>query len=233
MSTNEGAILDSFKYHFQTPLDLAQFVAEQDNIDVEAESGDVFLYHGTNCYRRWEIKRGGLLEPGRSNYSFFCSKENIALRYARAASLRDMASYSANSLICEPVVLKVRFNKRTWLQVDFWQADNPGNNDEKDNLSLAILGPISADLITDVLHCNHGRRLSSGIAGSLANEAILENLQHLREKLSQRRADSWLLKQLGSFSQELTVRLAGGDVPQLTFADTLRKLRQLSVQIGT
>jgi hypothetical protein len=211
---------------------LAQFIAEQDSVDVETASGDIFLYHGTNCYRRWEIKRGGVIEPGRSNYSFFCSKASMALKYARAASLRDMANYSANSLICEPVVLKIRFNKRTWLQVDFWQSDNPSNTEEKDNLSLAILGPISADLITDILHCNHGRHLNSGVSDSLTNEALVENLQRLREKLTQRRVDSWVLRQLGSLSQGLTVRLSGGNVPELTFADTLRRLRQLSIQIG-
>ena len=210
---------------------MAQFVADQDNVDVDKESGDVFLYHGTNCYRRWEIKRCGVVEPGRSNYSFFCSKASIALKYARAASLRDMANFSANSLICEPVVLKIRFNKRTWLQVDFWQLDNPGATEENDNLSLAILGPISADLITDILYCNHGRRLSSGIAGSLANEALFENIQRLREKLNQRRADSWVLRQLGNLSQTLAVTISGGNVPDLTFADTVRRLRQLTTQI--
>jgi hypothetical protein len=201
-------------------------------VDVELESGDIFLYHGTNCYRRWEIKRCGVIEPGRSNYSFFCSKASMALKYARAASLRDMANHSANSLICEPIVLKVRFNKRTWLQVDFWQADSAGNTEGKDNLSLAILGPISADLIDNVMHCNHGRRLNSGVAGSLTNEALFQSLQRLREKLIKRRVDAWLLKQLGEFSQHVTVQLSGGEVPELTFADNLRRLRQVSTQIS-
>ncbi len=211
---------------------MAQFVADQEGVDVDYESGDVFLYHGTNCYRRWEIKRCGVLEPGRSNYSFFCSKASIALRYARAACLRDMAKHSANSLICEPVVLKVRFNKRTWLQVDFWQSDNPGNAEEKGNLSLAILGPISADLIANVIHCNHGRRLNPATTGELTNEALFKSLQRLREKLIKRRADVWILKHLGGLSQNLTVQLAGGDVPELTFADNLRRLRQVSSQVS-
>lgn len=132
LQSSKGNTLDSFAYHFQPPLDLAQFVAEQDELDYENESGDVFLYHGTNCYRRWEIKRCGVIEPGRSNYSFFCTKPSTALTYGRASCLRDMANSSVNSLISEPVVLKVRFNKRTWFQVDFWQAVNPGNLDEKE-----------------------------------------------------------------------------------------------------
>jgi hypothetical protein len=211
---------------------LAQFVADQNEIDIESESGDIFLYHGTNCYRRWEIKRCGTIEPGRSNYSFFCSKADIALKYARAAILRDMANYSPNSLICEPVVLKVRFNIRTWLQVDFWQSDNPGHPDDKNNLSLAVLGPISADLINDVIHCNHGRRLNAGITAPLTNEALYESLQRLREKLIKRRADAWILKRLGGLSQNISVQLTGGNVPELTFADNLRRLRQVSAHIG-
>ncbi len=143
-----------------------------------------------------------------------------------------MANHSANSLICEPIVLKVRFNKRTWLQVDFWQPDNPGNAEEKSNLSLAILGSISAELITNVMHCNHGRRLSSGVASPLTNEALFKSLQRLREKLIKRRADAWVLKQIGGLSQNITVQLAGGDVPELTFADNLRRLRQVSTQVG-
>ncbi len=210
---------------------MAQFIAEQGDLDVEAE--DVFFYHGTNCYRRWEIKRGGIIEPGRSNYSFFCSKAGTALNYARAACLRDMSNYSPNSLICEPVVLKVCFNKRTWLQVDFWQADNPGSLEDKSNLTLAVLGPISADLIVDVLHCNHGRRLNSGGINSLTNDALFKSLQRLREKLTKRRADAWVLRQLGSLVQNVSVRIAGGAVPDLTLEDSLRRLRQTSVQMGS
>ncbi len=228
----KGAILDSFTYHFQTPLELAQFVAEQDGLDVESESGDIFLYHGTNCYRRWEIKRCGVIEPGRSNYSFFSTKASIALKYARAACLRDMTNHNANSLICEPIVLKVRFNKRAWLQVDFWQTDSLANSEEKSSLSLAVLGPISADLISEIMHCNHGRRLNSGADGALTSEALFKSLQRLREKLIKRRADAWILRQLGGLSQNISVQLTGGNVPELTFADSLRRLRQVSTQVG-
>jgi len=208
---------------------LAQFIAEQDELDWDTESGDVFLYHGTNCYRRWEIKRCGMIEPGRSNYSFFCTKPGTALTYGRASCLRDMANCSVNSLIGEPVVLKVRFNKRIWLQVDFWQAVNPGNLDEKGNLSLAVLGPISTDFIADVLFCCHGRRLrsGSGTINYLNDQALFNSIQLLREKLIQRRPDTWALRHLGVFSQNVSTRLTGGMVPELTCADNLRRLRQV------
>ena len=222
-----GAALDSFSYPFQPPLDLAQFVAEQADLDWDQNTGDVFLYHGTNCYRRWEINRGGMIEPGRSSYSFFCTKASTALTYARAACMRDMANQSVNSLICEPVVLKVRFNKRSWLQVDLCQPVNPGNADEKSNLSLAVLGPIATEFIVNVLHCSHGRRFSSGL-DALKTRAIVLQLQKLREKLSKRRADAWVLKQLGSLSRTMNSRLAGGVVPDLTLVDNVKRLRQLS-----
>ena len=219
--------MDSLSYPFQPPLDLAQFVIENGNLDCEDSTGDIFLYHGTNCYRRWEIKRCGLIEPGRSNYSFFCTKPNTALAYARAACMRDMANHNINSLICEPVVLKVRINKRAWLQVDFWQPSNPGNLEEKGNLSLAILGPLSTDFIVNVLYCSHGRRLNSGL-DSLKPQTLVNELRRLREKSIQRRADAWVLKQLGGFSQTFGTKMSGGLVPDLTFIDSVKRLRQVS-----
>lgn len=206
---------------------MAQFTAEQENLDCNSD-GDVFLYHGTNCYRRWEINRGGMIEPGRSHYSFFCTKPRTALTYARAACSRDMSAYAINSLICEPVVLKVRFNKRIWLQVDFWQPVNPGNADAKDNLSLAVLGPISTDYIEDVLYCSHGRRLKTGGMTSLESQALLASIQQLREKLMKGRADIWMIRKMGSFSQNVSAQLSGGTVPDLTFIDNLKRLRQVS-----
>lgn len=225
MST--GAALESFSYPFQPPLDLAEFIAKQTDLDCDPDSGDIFLYHGTNCYRRWEIKRGGMIEPGRTNYSFFCTKASTALTYARAACMRDMANHNINSLICEPVVLKVRFNKRTWMQVDCCQPANPGNAEEKSNLSLAVLGPISTDFIVNVLYCSHGRRLSSGL-DALKTKALVTQLQHLREKLIKRRADAWVLKQLGGFSRTVSSTLTGGIVPELTLIDNVKRLRQVS-----
>ncbi len=126
-------------------------------------------------------------------------------------------------------MLKVRFNKRTWLQVDFWQPVNPGNFDEKGNLSLAVLGPISTDLIVDVLFCGHGRRLrsGSGTINYLNDQALYASIQLLRDKLIRRRPDAWVLRNLNVFSQNVSTRLTGGMVPELTFADNLRRIRQV------
>jgi hypothetical protein len=223
----KGTALDSFSYPFQPPLELAQFIAKQADLDWDPECGDIYLYHGTNCYRRWEIKRCGMIEPGRSNYSFFCTKASTALTYARAACMRDMTNRSINSLICEPVVLKVRFNKRTWMQVDLCQPANPGNTEEKSNLSLAVLGPISTDFIVNILYCVHGRKLHSGF-DTLKTQALVVELQQLREKLIKRRADAWVLRRLGGISQTLNSTLAGGLVPELTLIDCVKRLRQVS-----
>lgn len=208
---------------------MAEFIAEQADLDWEAATGDIFLYHGTNCYRRWEIKRCGMIEPGRSHYSFFCTKASSALTYARAACMRDMSNNNINSLICEPVVLKVRFNKRTWLQVDFWQPIKPANLEEKGNLSLAVLGPISTEYIVDVLYCSHGRRLRSGL-DSLQAAALVAEFHKLRDKLSQQRADAWMLRQLGVLRQTVSTRLSGGPVPDLTVVDSVKRLRQVSLR---
>lgn len=189
------------------------------------------LYHGTNCYRRWEINRAGAVEPGRNEYSFFCTKASDAYTYARAACLRDIQPGHINSLTCEPVVLKVRFNARTWMQVDFIQELNPGDGDPL-SLSVAVLGPVSITSLVDILHCTHGtRRLGAGESvRSFEDGSLIAGIHQLKEKLTERRPDAWILKKLGIFTQRVGVRLAGGEVPDLTETDFLRRLKQSQAQ---
>src|SRR5271163_320004 len=92
--------LEDFPHH-EPPAPLTDFGAGQSGLDYDPAANEIFLYHGTNCYRRWEIKRTGAIEPGRSHYSFFCTRPGDAFRYARAACLRDVAPGAANSLTCE------------------------------------------------------------------------------------------------------------------------------------
>lgn len=131
-----------------------------------------------------------------------------------------------NSLICEPVVLKVKFNERTWMQVDFIQ--DPSTADEPLGLSMAVLGPVVFANIVDILHCTHGRRLgcASESIRTFDDGTLLAGIRHLRSALSRRRPDAWLLKKLGIFTQSVTVKMAGGEVPELTSEDNLRRLRQ-------
>ena len=99
----------------------------------------MFLYHGTNCYRRWEITRTGYFQPGRNEYSFFCTNAADAYTYARAACMRDIGPDAFNSLICEPIVLKVKFTARTWLQVDFIQVLSTSAENDSPTYSVAVL----------------------------------------------------------------------------------------------
>jgi len=140
--------------------------------------------------------------------------------------MRDVQPGVVNSLTCEPVVLKVRFNARTWMQVDFVQELNPSDGDPL-SLSVAVLGPVPVANVFDVLHCTHsGRRLNAGEPiRSFDDGTLIAGIQHLREKLAARRPDAWVLKKLGIFTQKVGVRLAGGEVPDLTHDDYLRRLR--------
>lgn len=224
--------LYSFPDH-QVPPPLGQFAAEWPDVDYNQNLEEIYLYHGTNCYRRWEINKTGFIEPGRNHYSFFCTNPVDAYTYARASSMRDINPDSVNSLVLEPVVLKVRFTARTWLQVDFFKIANPSDVPFADSkasayLSVAVLGPIVSSNIVDVLHCTHGRRLGCALESiqTFADGTFLESIRHLKEKLQKKRLDGWLLKKVGGMHQSMAVKLAGGEVPELTSDDHLRKLRQ-------
>jgi hypothetical protein len=220
--------LDEFPEH-ELPKALTDFAAERSGLDYNPDQNEIFLYHGTNCYRRWEIKRTGAVEPGRSHYSFFCTRPADAFRYARAACLRDVAPGAANSLTCEPVVLRVLFNSRTWLQVDF--VESVPNDDGGQHLTLAVLGPVSSAAVVDVLHCMHGRRLGSTADAirSFEDGSLLIGIQQLRTNLMRKRMDTWVLNRLGGLTRSVQVTLAGGEMPDLTFEDNLRRLRQVRV----
>jgi hypothetical protein len=58
----------------------------------------------------------------------------------------------------------------------------------------------------------------------------MQGIRHLREKLCKKRADAWVLKRLGVFTQTVGTKLKGGEVPELTFEDNLRRLRQSQVR---
>ncbi len=225
----EDVQLDAYPEH-HAPPPLAEFIRSESGLDYDEANQEIFLFHGTNCYRRWEINKSGSIEPGRSNYSFFTTRPLEAYTYARAACLRDLTTGSINSLTCEPVVLKVRFTARTWMQVDFIQELNPGDQEETPSLSLAVLGPVQFANIVDILHCTHGRRLGqSESIRSFEDGTLMQGIRHLREKLRQRRPDAWMLQKLGLLTQRMGVQMRGGEVPDITLADDLRRLRRAIV----
>jgi hypothetical protein len=206
---------------------LTEFAAERSWLHFDNQKNEVFLYHGTNCYRRWEIKRTGAVEPGRSQYSFFSDRPEDAFRYARSACLRDISPGAVNSLTCEPVVLKLKFNSRTWLQVDFVQTEF--GNDELPHLTMAVLGPIAASAVIDVLHCTHGRRLGFGAESirSFQDGTLLLNIRQLRTNSTKKRVDIWVLHRLGNLTRAVNVSISGGQMPEQTFEDGLRRLKQV------
>ncbi len=212
----------------QVPPPLSQFAAECSGLEYDQETDEVFLYHGTNCYRRWEITRTGYFEPGRTEYSFFCTNAADAYTYARAACMRDLGPDSFNSLICEPVVLKVKFTSRTWLQVDFIQVLSVSAEHDSPTYSVAVLGPVPSSFIWDIFHCTHGRRLRDGNYSTKTFEdgTFADNIRHLKETLAKNRPDAWLLKKLGLMRQKMEVKLSGGEVPEVTFDDQLKKLKK-------
>jgi hypothetical protein len=215
---------------------LPEFASSTAGLDYNVQSEEIYLYHGTNCYRRWEINHTGAIEPGRNNYSFFCTNPNDAYSYARAACVRDINPENANSLTCEPVVLKVRFNSRLWLQVDFVQQLNRNDSKVDDkkgytsapiSYSIAVLGPVLSPNIIEVLHCTHGRRLNpADSVRTFEDGTFLNGIKHLRTTLMRRRADAWLIKQMGILTRKVGTTLKGGEVPALTLEDDLKRLRQ-------
>lgn len=214
--------MESLPLH-EVPPPLAEFAANTPGVDFNAPDDEIYLYHGTNCYRRWEINKSGFIEAGRSNYSFFSIRPQEAYAYARAACLRDLKVDSVNSLTVEPVVLRVKFTSRTWLQVDFTQKDLEGLG-----LTLAVLGHVPVANVVEVLHCNHGnKRLAGGTCGLKTFDGdFLNDIRHLRETLQQKRMDMWLLKKLGLVADKVGVTLKGGEVPDITHMDQIKKLRR-------
>lgn len=131
--------------------------------------------------------------------------------------------------------MKVKFNARTWVQVDFIQPiPQPQSDDmvKEERLTLAVLGPVASTNIVDVLHCTHGRRLGVSIESikTFADGSFLESIRNLKEKLQQKRVDAWILKKLGLMEQEIMVALGGGNVPDLSTDDQIRKLKQSNMK---
>ncbi|MBN8662748.1 MAG: hypothetical protein J0M35_20435 [Candidatus Obscuribacter phosphatis] len=209
----------------EVPPPLASFAESHPGVEYNSATNEIILYHGTNCYRRWEINRSGFIEPGRSNYSFYSTRQQDAYAYARMACMRDVKpdSVSFNSLSCEPVVLRLKFNERTWLQVDF-----VNNEQDSNGLVMAVLGPIHSSNVVEVLHCNHGtKRLAQGLSiRTFEDGEFARSIQRLRENFQKSRLDMWVLRKLGFVADKVGVTLKGGEVPALTHSDQLRKLRQ-------
>lgn len=211
----------------RAPLPLAEFLAQWKSVERTPDGSGLYLYHGTNCYRRWEINKSGAILPGRSGYSFFCDTAAEAYKYARAAGLRDIGPRAANSLTSEPVVLKVRFNERTWVQADFVQEISFTRDaaTQPPLLSVAVLGPISISHISQVLHCFHGCHGQKKSIRSFADGTLQSGIRRLKDKTGHWRFDAWLLQKLGSWTQEFTTWITGRQPTEVSTSDELRRLQ--------
>jgi hypothetical protein len=198
----------------------------QNKVERPKDETAVYLYHGTNCWRRWEINRTGSIAAGRNGYSFFCNTAAEAMAYARAASVRD-GGHSANSLISEPVVLKVKFNERTWLQVDFIKesaggpAPSPGPQ-QAARLTFAVLGPINCSSIVAVEGCTHGAQAQRSVR-SFADGTLCRGIKRLRSTCSPDRLDACLLKKLCGYWRDFSMRIRGTPV-EVSESDQIRRL---------
>lgn len=226
--SQEIADTDGIPYHEALPP-LVQFLDQRRDVEHSAEKTELFLYHGTNCFRRWEINRSGNIEPGRSGYSFFTTNPHSAYAYGRAACLRDIGPGSANSLTSEAVVIKVRFTARTWMQADFVQEMPAGPSDERTELSVAVLGPIPCAQIVEVLHCGHEGRLASNTpltpaVRTFADGSLLRGTRRLKGKTRHFRLDAYLLLKLGTWWRRLMAFGSGSRPLEVTTSDELRRL---------
>lgn len=201
--------------------------------ECSSQEQEVFLYHGTNCYRRWEINRSGSILPGRSGYSFFSSDPDDAFGYARNACLRDIRQGASNSLSCEPVVLKVRFNARYWIQVDFLKETHRAGTGRQPVLSAAVLGPIPFGNIAAVLHCQHGRSNSSDSQKirTFTDGRLMAGIRKLRCEANKKRLDAWLIKQAEQCGRNVNLWLGLEVAPELTSADELNRLAQIGPRL--
>ncbi|MBI4532866.1 MAG: hypothetical protein HY711_02875 [Candidatus Melainabacteria bacterium] len=201
-------------------------------VERSEDASELFLYHGTNCYRRWEINKAGCLLPGRSGLSFFSARPETAYRYARAACLRDMGVGAANSLISEPIVLKVRFTKRTWMQADFIAAEPMQTCGNRLELSVAVLGPIPSHYIVQVFHCTHGHRtvVRDLPVRSFADGTLRQGISRLRHRTSHFRLDTYLLARVGKLVGSLGCLLSGKHTPEATTQDELYRLCQAATR---
>ena len=219
---------DGIPYHEALPP-LVQFLGQWPAVEHNADSSEIYLYHGTNCFRRWEINRSGNIDPGRSGYSFYTADQHTAYAYARAACRRDIGPGVANSLTAEAVVIKVRFTARTWMQADFVQEMPSGPSEELTELSVAVLGPIPCSHIIEVFHCSHEGRLASNTpltspVRTFADGSLRQGIRRLRCKTGHFRLDAYLLLYLGIWWRKLMTCTLGKKPLEVTASDELRRL---------
>jgi hypothetical protein len=210
----------------QSPITLGEFINLHPFVEHGA-NGQIYLYHGTNCYRRLEIKLAGAILPGRGGLTFFTTRLTDAHAYAHVACMRDAAVQPRNSLTGEPVVLKVAFDETCWRQVDFIQASTNCLTDGREGLNLAVVDAIDSLRVVDVLYCSHilSKPCEQPIR-SFADGRLMEGIRRLRGGDEAERPEVIAMRKVASIRRMVSEKVAGARSTELTYADQVRKLRQ-------
>jgi len=131
--------------------------------------------------------------------------------------------------VSEPVVIKVRFDARTWIQADFVRFEEPIDGGDRTVVCVAVVGPVNLKCIEAVLYCSHGNRYHRQCqpVRTFADAKLIAGIKKMRNDASRFRADAWALSQMCLIRQDLHNRLAAGGALEVTAADELRRLNAL------
>ncbi len=211
----------SQEFDFRMSNDLPEFLRHFPFVEHNWDGSEIYLYHGTNCYRRFEIRTAGQIELGRSGLIFLCTNADRAYDFARVASLRDQSFGYRNNLSHEPVLLKIKFDRRHLEDIDFVFNLNPDEPMGCD-LSIAVNEPITADRIVQIMHCDHSLDFLHDDRASRAalDDEIRQGIKVLRGKATGKKAETWAARGLE--------RINHRNSPELSMDDELRRLRRRS-----
>ena len=207
--------------NFKISNDLPEFLRHFPSVEHNWDGSEIYLYHGTNCYRRFEIRTSGEISLGRAGLLFFCTNADRAYDFASVASLRDQGFGYRNSLSHEPILLKVKFDWRHWADIDFVFNLHP-NEPMACDLSIAVNKPITAQRIVQVLHCDHSLEFlhDDRALRSAQEDELKQGIRVLRGKATDRKAEIWAARGLERLNQGYSL--------ELSTDDKLRRLRRRS-----
>jgi hypothetical protein len=209
------------------PSSLASFVNEEPGIEKNYDASEIYLYHGTTCLNRFEIHLDGQIKPGRSGLIFLCTRAKDAHAYAHVASLRDKKPPIQNSLVQEPVIIKIKVDRALWQTVDYIQKINQVSPGFTPAYTVAFAEPIKIESIFDILYCNHACQLIAAEQGvrSFDDGKLLAGIRRLRADDMQQSNTVQAMRKVISAKQAVYEKISGVQSIELTHDDELRRLR--------
>ena len=173
-----------------------------------------------------EINKLGEFMAGKGDLTFFCTSLFQAFAHAKIACLRDSRSQNdhlkPNSLITEPVILKVKFSTQLWNQVEFVNVlfESP----DEIRADIGVIGNISSAYIESVLFCKHGRKLQE--IAEIDHVSNFYAINKLRKLIQQRSAEEMILKSLYGLSQNISQKFNSNQLPKLKIVDHFQCLKR-------